>query len=305
MNQDKQFEKLAFKIKAKRWLITILLIIVLVPIIAAIGYKASQSLSGKQSGQLMADMSINQTLISPNIQNSDLALGNTGIGGGTVISHQYKDIDGYHIPWQTVQGKYNWLSHQIQSDNLVDWGKNVAYTRTTQTKIPLFYNDQVKSPLVHKAYEISDVADMKGYVGEVALTFKQPMTYKQIKQRIPSNIQANWFWLGVSGKADPTMQDNNLLGIQSMNGTIQESDYRYFRKSLKKADDLGTYNNFSITKFAHQYAQKYPSLNKAKFAGVIVTGKTENFKPLVNQKWIAESSVGAAIKRVPYIKPSF
>lgn len=305
MKQDNEFEKLAFHIKLKRWLLTILLIIVLFPILSAISYKTTQSFSAKQSSKLMADMDVRQSLVSPNIQNSDLAIGNSNISGGTVISHQYKDIDGYHIPWQTIQGKYNWIYHEIQSDNLVDSYDNAAYTRTTQTKIPLFYNDRVKSPNVQKASEIASISVMKDYVGEIALTFRQPLTYKQILEKLPSDVQANWYWLGVSGKADPTIENNNFLGIQSTKGKLNDLDYNYFRKELHTADELGTFNNFSITKFAHQYAKKYPSLNKAKFAGVIVTGQTENFKPLVNQKWFTESSVGATIKRVPYIKPSF
>ena len=282
MNQDKQFEKLAFRIKLKRWVITILLIIILFPIMTAVGYKITQSFSARQSSGLMKEMEIQQDLMSPNIQNSDLVIGNSNIGGGTVVSHQYKDIDGYHLPWQTVEGK-----------------------RTTQTKIPLFYNNRVKSPNVSKAYEVKKISQMKNYVGEVALTFRHPMTYSQILQKLPKGIQANWFWLGVNGKADPTIEDNCFLGIQSFNGKLGPNDYKGFRKSLQSAKNLGTYNSFSITDYAHGFAKKYPTLNQARFSGIIITGKTENFKPLVNQNWITESSVGATIKRVPYIKPSF
>ncbi|MEY2375953.1 anti sigma factor C-terminal domain-containing protein [Lentilactobacillus buchneri] len=305
MNQDKQFEKLAFRIKLKRWVITILLIIILFPIMTAVGYKITQSFSARQSSGLMKEMEIQQDLMSPNIQNSDLVIGNSNIGGGTVVSHQYKDIDGYHLPWQTVEGKYNWLYHEIQTDNLVDTDNQAAYTRTTQTKIPLFYNNRVKSPNVSKAYEVKKISQMKNYVGEVALTFRHPMTYSQILQKLPKGIQANWFWLGVNSKADPTIEDNCFLGIQSFNGKLGPNDYKGFRKSLQSAKNLGTYNSFSITDYAHGFAKKYPTLNQARFSGIIITGKTENFKPLVNQNWITESSVGATIKRVPYIKPSF
>lgn len=305
MKQDQQFEKLAFRIKLKRWLFTILLIVILFPVLAMVGYKATQSLAARQSTQLMSEMDTRQSLMSPNIQISDLMIGNSNVGGGTIVSHQYKDIDGYRIPWQTVQGKYNWAYHEMQSNNLVDSYDSAAYTRATQTKIPLFYNNTVESPNVKKVSEIKSVSTMKDYVGEVALTFRQPLTYKQILRKLPSGIQANWFWLGVSGRADPTIENNNFLGIQSTSGKLAPSDYKIFSKDLREANDLGTINNFSLTHYAHQYAKKYPSLNRAKFAGVIVTGKTENFKPLRNQTWITESSVGTTIKRVPYIKPSF
>ncbi|WP_054747118.1 anti sigma factor C-terminal domain-containing protein [Lentilactobacillus rapi] len=300
---------MAFKVKLKRWLITILIVIITVPIMFGIGYKFTQSLAGHQTQLLSNKMETVQEIAAPNIQISDQALDDSSFWGGKVVSHQYKEIDGYHIPWSTIVGQYNWSFNSIPTTSLIDTTPTAAYTRLTQQKIPLFYNNNVAKPNVKKAFELPAVAKMTGYVAEVAITFKKPLTYQQIQARLPHNLRAAWYWIGVSGKADPTFEQNNFLGIQSglPAGKLSSLDYRYFQKSLKKvsASTLHSYNNFSLSGYAHKYAKQHPTLKQAKFAGVIVTGKSENFKALRNRSWITESSVGATIKRVPYIKPTY
>ena len=311
MNQmnNKQFEKMAFRVKLKRWLITILIVIVTVPVMLGIGYKFTQSLAGHQTQLLNNKMETIQEIAAPNIQISDQALDDTSVWGGKVVSHQYKEIDGYRIPWSTAIGQYNWSFNWIPNTSLIDTTQTAAYTRLTQQKIPLFYNDNVDKPNVKKAFELPAVSKMKGYVAEVAVTFKHPLTYQQIQARLTHNLRASWYWIGVSGKADPTFEQNNFLGIQSglPEGKLTKLDYQYFQKSLKKvsATTLDSYNNFSLSNYAHKYAKQHPTLKQAKFAGVILTGKSENFRTLRNRSWITESSVGATIKRVPYIKPTY
>lgn len=303
---NKQFEKMAFKVKLKRWLITILIVIITVPVMLGIGYKFTQSLAGHQTQLLNNKMETVQEIAAPNIQISDQALDDSSFWGGKVVSHQYKEIDGYRISWSTAEGQYNWAFNWLSNNGLIDTTRTAAYTRLTQQKVPMFYNNQVTNPNIRKATELPAVAKMKGYVAEVALTFNQPLSYQQIQSRLPKNLHANWYWLGVSGKADPTLEENHFLGIQSIEkgGQLTNSDYQTFNSYLKKSD-LGTYNNFSLTDYAHQYAKQHRTLKQAKFAGVIVTGKSENFKALRNRSWITESSVGATIKRVPYIKPTY
>lgn len=304
MDRNQQFEKMARKVRWHRLLTTVIIVIITVPIVLLVGYKGSQMLAARQVSDLNTKMDGSQTIMAPNIQISDQMLTNNSFWGGQVISHRYKEIDGYRIPWSTVAGNYSWLTNSRPDDTngAVDQTESGLYDRDTQTKIPVLYNNRVKHPNVKATKEVNKVTQMKNYVAEVAVTFKRPLTYSEIQHKLPATLRADWLWLGVSGNADPTIMNNSLLGLQTTNGKISNHDYRWDRKTLKQAKDLDLmgYNDFDLAKYAQNYAQKYPSLKQAKFAGMIVSGKSESFKAITNQSWITASSVGATIKRVPY-----
>lgn len=48
---------------------------------------------------------------------------------------------------------------------------------------------------------------------------------------------------------------------------------------------------------------KNKPFDQVKILGVMLTGKTENFKALENQNFIRGASVGVTAQIVPYIKP--
>ncbi|MCY9806113.1 anti sigma factor C-terminal domain-containing protein [Lentilactobacillus senioris] len=304
MDRNQQFEKMARRVRWRRLITTVLIVIITVPVILLVGYKASQMLAARQVQQLNTKMYGSEAIMAPNIQISDQILANNSVWGGQVVSHRYKEIDGYRVSWSTVAGNYSWLHNSAFDNNggAVDQAETAMYDRAIQTKIPVLYNNRVKRPVVKPVSEINQVAKMKDYVAEVGITFKQPLTYAEIQQKLPTTIKANWLWLGVDGQADPTQMNNDLLGIQTVNGKIGNADYRQLRQTLKQAPELGLpeYNNFDLGKYAQKYAQKYPNLKQAKFAGIIVSGRSKEFKTLANQSWITASSVGATIKRVPY-----
>lgn len=308
MNEDKQFEKLARKVKFRRWLITLATVVITVPIMLLLMYRGTQYLSGIQSQQLNQKMEIAETVMAPNIQLSDQVLDNTSVWGGNVVSRRYKVIDGYHVPWSAVQGKYSWFNDTLaDSVNLNDYEPNAVYDRITQVKEPIFYNNRLRHSEVKRVNELPDVAKMRNYVAEVAVTFKKPLTYQQIQSKLPKTIHADWYWIGVGGKLDPTMDGSNFLGIQADGGRLMNQDYRYFHKALQKvtSENVGLDSNGAIAKYAHQYARQNPSLKKAVFYGVILTGRSEQFSRIKNQTWYVESSAGATVKRVPYIKPQY
>ena len=50
-------------------------------------------------------------------------------------------------------------------------------------------------------------------------------------------------------------------------------------------------------------ANKDKPFDQVKILGVMLTGKTENFKVLENQDFVRGASVGVTAQVVPYIKP--
>lgn len=81
-------------------------------------------------------------------------------------------------------------------------------------------------------------------------------------------------------------------------GTPPEESYKRFFDSLKQYND--GYDK-DIQKFLKSNENK--PFDQVKILGVVLTGKTENFKELENQDFIRGASVGATAQVVPYIKP--
>ncbi|WP_125581468.1 sigma factor regulator N-terminal domain-containing protein [Levilactobacillus cerevisiae] len=295
MNEGQQFEKLARRVKWRRWLITIGLIVAVVIGLGAAFIQMTRVKSQAASDEANRSFELVNTVLSPNIQISDQYLQNSDFFGGTLVSHRYKDIDGARIAWSENRAPYTWmLGSNANAFNTTDTTTTAAYDRDTQQKIPLFYNVNVAKPEVKRAQEVRQVVRQKNYRAEVALTFKQPLTLKQIQAKLPAGVHANWYWAGVSGKADATVMDNNFVGIQA-DGNHQPTTatYKWFRKEVRSVPSgMMTFNNFNVMACANRFIKRYPQLNEAKFSGVIVTGNSEAFKPLVQANWLDASSVG-------------
>ncbi|BDR59639.1 anti sigma factor C-terminal domain-containing protein [Xylocopilactobacillus apicola] len=313
MSEDQEFARLARNIKIKKWLLTFVMVFCTIILVALFAYKIDAALTRRQHDRLDRRMQIEYQLMSPNIEISDRYISEAGaFAGGKLISHRYKEIDGYRIPWSPQEGKYTFWSEEILMGDMIDFAGDQAYDRQTQTKIPIFYNKYAKLKPgrifpVKKVNEIGQVAKMKGYVAEVALTFKEPLTYEEINRKLPDKIKGNWYWFGMGTSKELCAYNNQYLGFQVNRHNRLKGDYRDGVEMIKSNPkvNLGEFNSFSYSDYLKNYFKKYPTIDKAKFAGVIITGKSENFAPLVGASWIYASSVGATIKTVPYIEPKY
>lgn len=304
MNEAQKFRRLALRVKVVRWLVTVVIVIVVVLVGAIGGYGWTQHQAAKESDELTQYMSGLSTVMSPNIETSDQYLADTNFMGGKVTSHRYKDIEGYRESWSPLVEPYSWSWLGTQSAtmtlNATDTTNTGAYDRLTQHKVPLFYNPRVKHPDVKRATDVTKVAATKGAVAEVALTFKHPLTYAQIQRQLPRKLHAVWYWIGTGAKADPTMMDNTFMGVQANSqGHLQQGKYthpyRDFRQAAKQLQKMtwdAQYDGFSPAKYLKSYVTRYPTQKTAKFAGVIVTGNSENFQPLTQANWFYASSAG-------------
>lgn len=296
MNEEQQFKRLATKVKIRRWLMTAVIAVVVMVIGGGsfVGY--TKIASQKASTALNKYFDITHEILAPNIQYSDQYLANTSFFGGTLVSHQYKEIEGYRETWSPERANYSWTRGVQLPDMLNSADSNqqrtALYDRETTHKIPMFFNLKTVSPNIKPTQELKKVTAVKGHVAEIALTFKQPLTYRQIQDKLPANLHAVWYWIGISGHSDATLVDNNYLGVQgSQTGKLNAAKYRYFHKMLLAAKDKeGGYGDTFA--YAGRYAKSHATLAQAKFTGVIVTGNSEAFKALKEANWIAASSVG-------------
>ncbi|MGQ4559351.1 anti sigma factor C-terminal domain-containing protein [Levilactobacillus hammesii] len=304
MNESKKFRQLALRMKLRRWIVTVLIAVIVVLVAIPVTYKLTQMRAAKVSTEIMRDMEMNDQLISPNIEVSDQYLGNTSVLGGQVISHRYKEIEGYRVPWSAVTRDYSWLTGGSRSlSNATDQNEASLYDRETEQKIPMFFNQRATRPNLKATHDLTKIAQAKNAVVEIALTFDRPLTYQQVQAKLPAGLHSQWYWIGVSGTADPTAMDNNLLGLSvkdkikhhRLPERLTQDDYRSFYQGLKYAASHTSnivFDDFSLYKYAGQYARRYSTANRAKFAGVIVTGNSEDFRSLSKANWIYASSAG-------------
>ncbi|NLR31044.1 anti sigma factor C-terminal domain-containing protein [Levilactobacillus tujiorum] len=304
MNEGKEFRRLARRVKFRRWVLTGMIAMIVVMVAIPVTYKLTQLRAAKVSNEMIREMETSDHLMSPNIAVSDQHLGNTSAFGGQVISHRYKEVEGYRVPWSSVVRDYSWLTGSSSTlSNATDQNKSSLYDRETEQKIPMFFNQQASRPNLKATHDLAKIGQSKGAVAEVALTFKQPLTYRQVQAKLPAGLHAQWYWIGVSDDADPTSMDNNLLGLSIKDiglshrpsEGLTQNDYRSFYQGLKyaatHAPDIA-FDDFRPYKYGGQYAKRYPIASQAKFAGVIVTGNSEAFRPLDKANWIYASSAG-------------
>ncbi|ETY73122.1 sigma factor regulator N-terminal domain-containing protein [Lactiplantibacillus fabifermentans] len=301
MNDEVDFKKLARRVKFRRWLVTIFIAIAVSIGVIVGGYVFSQRLASKASLSTMNLTMDLETVLSPNIKSSDAYLTDGTFMGGNITSHRYKEIEGYRVAWSPVKMHFSGVlgNSGFESYNTTDVSKTGVYDRITQQKIPMLYNlkaDQSQE-VVKAPHELGKVAQSKNMIAEVGITFKRPMTYAQIQAKLPANLHSEWYWIGVSGDVATSGLDNNLAGVQASNsnGKLTNGAYQDFRKAMVKVHKSGidwSVGNYSVIKHGTNYVNHHTKLSQAKFAGIIVTGKSENFKAINGANWIYASSVG-------------
>ncbi|MFK4310685.1 hypothetical protein ABH957_005409 [Bacillus sp. RC242] len=157
------------------------------------------------------------------------------------------------------------------------------------------------SYLISLGEEVFKLLLAKGAIkedAEVALSFNQPYTLQEIKEKIPDTL--NIVWLYMTSPIGDESKGPAGMPVYGFNpDKSPEEAYKEFVDSLKQYDDDG--HDEGIQKFLK--SNKNKPFDQVKILGVMLTGKTENFKALENQGFIRGASVGATAQVVPYIKP--
>ena len=313
MKTEVDLTTLARRVKRKRWVLTVLVALGVSLMMLVGGYQLVQHLTGRDSQRRSDYLWTIAEIKAPNILANDHYLVNPTAFGGQVMSHRYKRIAGQSVAWSPAVANY---ALQGSTSPVVDQTtrgpQGGLYDVETQQKIPEFFNQHLtarekRTQAITETQELGQVARTQRMVGEVALTFKRPLTYREIRRQLPAGLTAAWFWIGLPRGA--VTLDNDFLGVQSRNqddevtGRLTARQYRDFRQKLTTASQRYprelTFNDFSLFRYGGQYAQRYRSLANAEFAGVIVTGTSAAFKKLGTPGWVAASSAGIVTPQNP------
>ncbi|WP_283679835.1 sigma factor regulator N-terminal domain-containing protein [Lentilactobacillus sp. Marseille-Q4993] len=286
--QNANFKKMALKVRIRRIIFTIMLIMLFTPILMAVGYKVTQSMSAKQSNKLFQEMTIINEVSSPNIEVSDQFIDHSDFMGGEVVSHRYKDIEGQRIPWSPLQGNYSWNQSEFNFSTFssIDSEGAATYDRITQRKIPQFYSlDSHNLP-----EDATKLAKLKGAVSEVGVTFTSSMSYRKIKKIMPKGVHVKWYWLGSDkSKTEIDVEAMQLGFSEAGNGESASGNFAEYRHGIKELS--------ASNERMKRYSKVSSDLNKVKIKGVIVTGDSQMMGKLVNKSWILATSAGVTLSK--------
>ncbi|QWH15806.1 hypothetical protein EXW62_00980 [Bacillus mycoides] len=278
---------------------SIIVVIILIPII----YKIGNYFAAKSSTKLHEHLFLHNAIAEPNVQIDSQVTSNSSMFGGNIISNRSKNINGYVVPWNTLTSSYGWLRTNIDTNELTPgfyWSDTefYEYDKQTKNKFATFYNPDIKEYHDGVQNELGEVSQMNNYVAEVALSFNQPYTLQEIKEKIPDTLNIVWLYM-TSSIGDESKGPAGMPVYGFNPDKSPEEAYKEFVDSLKQYDDDG--HDEDIQKFLK--SNKNKPFDQVKILGVMLTGKTENFKALENQDFIRGASVGATAQVVPYIKP--
>lgn len=332
MKLNENFDQLIKKEKRKRLLKTIAISFVTTVVLLFIGYTLINKRMEMQYKKAQEMANITDMIESPNLVSQSQYLSTSGRVTSQLKSERFKNIDGYMVAATPLEINFSLFGIGYDS------GKNLsltvpitktkeigAFSRENGEKLPLFFNPKHKESETQQeakaTHEARTLSGFKNHVAEVAISFKEPMTYAEIQAKIPENVLINWYWLGMaSDQLSATETVGKVIGINADEAGKLSSEplksktssawwspnYPSFVAAVKTAAEKRGYtvNGLDIYQDALKQIEKYPTLKTAKFSGIIVSGRTENLATLDDEPYVYTTNVGLQAEILPYIEPT-
>ena len=332
MKLNENFDQLIKKEKRKRLLKTIAISFVTTVVLLFIGFTLINKRMEMQYKKAQEMANITDMIESPNLVSQSQYLSTSGRVTSQLKSERFKNIDGYMVAATPLEinfslfgigygsGKNSSLTVPITKTKEIG-----AFSRENGEKLPLFFNPKHKESETQQeakaTHEARTLSGFKNHVAEVAISFKEPMTYAEIQAKIPENVLINWYWLGMaSDQLSATETVGKVIGINADEAGKLSSEplksktssawwspnYPSFVAAVKTAAEKRGYtvNGLDIYQDALKQIEKYPTLKTAKFSGIIVSGRTENLATLDDEPYVYTTNEGLQAEILPYIEPT-
>ncbi len=312
MTISNDFEKIAKKNKHKNRLKTVVISVVISLLSILLVIMGMREMTKQTSERMKERYLMISEIAYPNIDYSTWGFNASSEFTGTFYSNRFKNIDGIKVPFEDYQANYSLIVGSVNQNEGLEEGDNNSsnYTHGNLYKVPIFYNvnASAKTVSMEVTQDISKVNEMTGQAVEVAITFDKPYMYQEIKEMVPDNLLVNWYWIGTSSAVDTV---NLNLAAQlgfSPNDDDYTAGFKSFKSNLKKAIKSGAIGyqysiegeTLSLEDDAKTYLESNSNAKTATFAGIIVTGRAENFAQLENKDWIYASNIGQSVTIQPY-----
>lgn len=319
----KTFEIATKKSKKKHLWKTVGLSILGLLLITGATLKTLQILTANNGEKIYQEHELLSQVAYPNIEYSTYYYKATSLFAGAVHADRHKDLAGVPVAFGDYEYHYDWLGTYLNfSQDGPSYKGNIAYDRQTWSKLPLFYNtDKVDTDDFARvpSQELSLVKDMSNQLVEVAITFDKKYSFGDLQTMLPQNLKKNWYWIGTASKKNTAdFRIDQLFGLDGEVLQVYQPDPNLPKEAeiwnpltpMKKMSEqynhyLGEYALVTdvktfLDKFGKTDFSKQESIDKLEFAGIILTGKAEDFAQLEGKDWIYSSSIGASIPIQPY-----
>lgn len=310
-------------VKKRRWRnrVIIAVLSLLMTVVAMLGAKSlSDYFISKQVQEVMRVSNILDSVAYPNQRIYRWSANGGDYFHGGIKNSWVRDVSGVPVQSNEQEIDFSWTS--------INWGSTVASEHETFVKDSLydpyrqqkkgqFYNPKAKSregeSIASPVQEIAYLRQFPNQLVEVYVSFDQPYTLKQIREKIPAKLNQNWYWIGTTSTGDTsTWKDMDLYGIDGdwFSTDPTSSEVKSLAINLQALADLPvqvTYANVPPHDELPVYLSKLDQLtapDQVTFGGVILTGQTEDFASLENADWIHASSIGTLAVKHPYFNHS-
>lgn len=324
----KTFEIATKKSKKKQLLKTVGLSIFGLLLIIGATLKTLQILTANNGEKIYQEHELLSQVAYPNIEYSTYYYKATSLFAGAVHADRHKDLAGVPVAFGDYEYHYDWLGTYLNfSQDGPSYKGEIAYDRQTWSKLPLFYNtekvdtdDFARVP----SQELSLVKDMSNQLVEVAITFDKKYSFGDLQTMLPQNLKKNWYWIGTASKENTAdFRIDQLFGLDGEVLQVYKPDsnlpkeaetwnpltpmkkmaeqYNHYLGEYALVTDVKTFlEEFGDTDFSKQ-----EEIDTLEFAGIILTGRAEDFAQLEGKDWIYASSIGASTPNQPYYQLDF
>ncbi|HEM5046265.1 TPA: anti sigma factor C-terminal domain-containing protein [Streptococcus suis] len=253
----------------------------------------------------------------PNVDVERFYVNEIGIVSGYVDYNLSKDLAGVPFAFGHLEVEYNFYGVFANfAQYFPEGSEEYYYHQDSNSKLPVFYNTKTTTG----SQELPYVKEMKGQLIEVAITFDKKYTLAEIRNMVPNNLKKNWYWIGTEKSQLRTeyLSLVSLFGmdseqLQAVTAEVATDDLVPYTSPLTVMKELVDYQGdyalspeikgdvqAYVDKFGDTDFTKQEEIDKLEFAGIILTGKAEDFAQLEGKDWIYASSIGASIPIQPY-----
>ncbi|MEK4627700.1 MAG: sigma factor regulator N-terminal domain-containing protein [Solibacillus sp.] len=301
---DQSIQRALKKAKIKQWL-KIIIISFFVSIVLLIGMnRLGNYLSSIHHKNLHESLFLEHSITQPNINIDSQVTANSSMFGGNIVTNRSKNINGYLVPWSTLTSSYSWFGASIDYNELLPGyfsrgTTEYEYDKQTKQKVPTFYHPKIISYYDGVQNQLPELIKMDNHVAEVAISFKKPMTMEEVKKSIPDALNIVWLYM-VSNIGDESKGPLGQPVYGYADNELSVEGFHTFIENLKLYDESQT--NEMIQAYIKKNEQK--PFSEVTVLGVMLTGRTESFKALLESEYIRGASIGVTVPIVPYIKPT-